>query len=134
MLRGLEAGSSLGNEIPSSVNATETSPPFPVEHERDMWTQPPQQQPQPNGGDFWPDLLAVAVVLIGFYCWCCRGHQVPGPEHWRGAELRRQYQERLERQRLKKEKEEQTPEYRHRLVSHNMRTKVSLEKRERIML
>lgn len=88
-------------------------------------TAPPQGMDSKNN-DIWANLMAVGWIFVILYCCCCK-RRVPSREHWRGDEIRRRYQEMLARERAKEEKEQQTPEYRHKLVQHNMRTKVSVD-------
>jgi hypothetical protein len=94
------------------------------------WPQQSQSQSETQtqkaamDSDMTANLLAVAWVIAFIYCCICGRSRVPGPEHWRGAQMRRQYQEFLARERAKEERDNQSPEYRHALVSHNMRTKV----------
>ncbi len=72
--------------------------------------------------DTLANLLALGWVIV--FIWCCCRRRPPGREHWRGEEIRRRYQELQARQRAKEERKQQTTQYRHQLVQHNMRTKV----------
>lgn len=74
--------------------------------------------------DTTANILAIGWIFIFFYCCFCNRRRVPGPEHWRGAEMRRRYQEFLAAEQAKEARENQSPEYRQQLVQHNMRTKV----------
>jgi hypothetical protein len=78
----------------------------------------------PDTSDALADVMAVGWVVLLLWC-CCRRRTTPGPEHWRGAEIRRRYQEMMARERAKEERDNQTPEYRRRMVKHSMRTKVN---------
>ena len=87
-----------------------------------------QQQPKSSfsfssPSDQTATILAVGLMIVFFY-FCCQRPRVPGPEHWRGAAMRRNYLDMLAREQAKEQREAQTPEYRQRLVTHNMRTKV----------
>ena len=70
------------------------------------------------------NLLAFTWLFV-FMWFCCRSRP-PGPEHWRGAEIRRRYLERLAREQSKKDRKLQSPEYRRRLVQHNLHTRVRM--------
>jgi hypothetical protein len=109
-----------------STNTTDTL--FNTTNNTSPLSQRQQQQPTnrltfSSPSDQTANILAVGLMIVFFY-FCCQRRQVPGPEHWRGAEMRRNYLEMLARERAKEQRETQTPEYRQRLVTHNMRTKV----------
>lgn len=72
----------------------------------------------------WSGLVSIGWIFLSVYLCCCQ-RRSSRRETWRGAEIRRRFQEFQELERLRKAKEAQTPEQREELVSHNMRIKVS---------
>lgn len=70
----------------------------------------------------WSSVISIGWIALWVYICCCQ-RNVPGREHWRGAQMRERYLRMQAQERVKEEREAQSPKYRHMLVEHNMRTK-----------
>lgn len=75
-----------------------------------------------DSGVIWYSCLAFSWFVFFISCFCKR--PAPRRELWRGAEIRERYLRMQEREQARKNKEQQTPKQRHKLVHYNLRTKV----------